>query len=235
MKNLKINPVNNTSSDRNRYCGPAIISSLTGMTTGEAARLIRSVTGERKVTGVHTHHIIRALDLCGISFLQSKRFPNKPTLAKWLKDAKESRSTGRVFLVVAGHHFQLVEGRRYVCGRTEDIVSIKDKSVKRRCRVEEVYELKAEGKITIPDRARKPKRPSDPYRPFVQKMKKKYGFIVEYQRWNDLYWVEMPLHAEKLAGDTDHRLKDEHGCDGMQEVAGRMEDMAEFMEEHCVK
>ena len=235
MKNLKINPVNNTSSDRNRYCAPAIISSLTGMTTGEAARLIRSVTGERKVTGVHTHHIIRALDLCGISFLQSKRFPNKPTLAKWLKDAKESRSTGRVFLVVAGHHFQLVEGRRYVCGRTEDIVSIKDKSVKRRCRVEEVYELKAEGKITIPDRARKPKRPSDPYRPFVQKMKKKYGFIVEYQRWNDLYWVEMPLHAEKLAGDTDHRLKDEHGCDGMQEVAGRMEDMAEFMEEHCVK
>ena len=235
MKNLKINPVNNTSSDRNRYCAPAIISSLTGMTTGEAARLIRSVTGERKVTGVHTHHLIRALKLCGIYFLQSKRFPNKPTLAKWLKDAKESRSTGRVFLVVAGNHFQLVEGRRYVCGRTKDIVSIKDKSVKRRCRVEEVYELKAEGKITIPDRARKPKRPSDPYRPFVQKMKKKYGFIVEYQRWNDLYWVEMPLHAEDLAGDMDHRLKDEHGCDGMQEVANRMEEMAEFMDEHCVK
>lgn len=239
MKNLKINPVNNTSSDRNRYCGPAIISSLTGMTTGEAARLIRSVTGERKVTGVHTHHIIRALDLCGISYFPGSRLSfnlqNKPTLAKWLKDAKESRSTGRVFLVVAGNHFQLIEGRRYVCGRTKDIVSIKDKSVKRRCRVEEVYELRSDRKITIPDRAKKPKRPYDKYRPLVQKMKQKYGFTVEYLRWSEIYWVEMPPHAEDLACDMDHYLKDEHGCDDMEDVAGRMQVMAVFMDEHCVK
>ena len=239
MKNLKINPVNNNSSDRNRYCGPAIISSLTGMTTGEAARLIRSVTGERKVTGVHTHHIIRALDLGGISYFPGSRLSfnlqNKPTLAKWLKDAKESRSTGRVFLVVAGNHFQLIEGRRYVCGRTKDIVSIKDKSVKRRCRVEEVYELRSDRKITIPNRAKKPKRPYDKYRPLVQKMKQKYGFTVEYLRWSEIYWVEMPPHAEDLACDMDHYLKDEHGCDDMEDVAGRMQVMAEFMEEHCVK
>ena len=237
MKNLKINPVNNTSSDRNRYCAPAIISSLTGMTTGEAARLIRSVTGERKVTGVHTHHLIRALKLCGIYFLQSKRFPNKPTLAKWLKDAKESRSTGRVFLVVAGNHFQLVEGRRYVCGRTKDIVSIKDKSVKRRCRVEEVYELRSDRKITIPDRARKPKRKYDQHRPFVQKMKQKYGFMAEWKQeggYGD-YWVEMPSHAEDLAYDMEHELSDEHTCYDMADVAGRMERMAEFMEEYCVE
>ena len=241
MKNLKINPVNNTSSDRNRYCGPAIISSLTGMTTGEAARLIRSVTGERKVTGVHTHHIIRALDLCGISYFPGSRLSfnlqNKPTLAKWLKDAKESRSTGRVFLVVAGHHFQLVEGRRYVCGRTKDIVSIKDKSVKRRCRVEEVYELRSDRKITIPDRARKPKRKYDQHRPFVQKMKQKYGFTAEWKReggYGD-YWVEMPWHAEDLACDMKHELSDEHTCCDTEEVAGRMERMAEFMEEYCVE
>ena len=241
MTRLKIKPVNNTLSDRNRYCGPAIISSLTGMTTGEAARLIRSVTGQRKVTGVHTHHLIRALDFCGISFFPERclRFlpQNKPTLAKWLKNSKESRSTGRVFLVVAGHHFQLVEGRRYVCGRTLDIVSIKDKSVKRRCRVEKVYELKAEGKIIIPDRAKKPKRKYDQHRPFVQKMKQKYGFMAEWKHeggYGD-YWVEMPSHAENLAYDMKHELSDDHTCYDMADVAGRMERMAEFMEEYCVE
>ena len=239
MTRLKIKPVNNTLSDRNRYCGPAIISSLTGMTTGEAARLIRSVTGQRKVTGVHTHHLIRALDFCGISFFPERclRFlpQNKPTLAKWLKNSKESRSTGRVFLVVAGHHFQLVEGRRYVCGRTLDIVSIKDKSVKRRCRVEEVYELKAEGKIIIPDRAKKPKQPANQHRSYIARMKKKYGFTVEYERWNQVYWVYMPQHAEDLAWDIDHSLRDEHGCWDQSDVARRFEEMAEFMEEYCVE
>ena len=62
-----------------------------------------------------------------------------------------------MYLLVAGNHYQLVRGRRYVCGITKDIVSIKDKKVKRRARVTEVYELVADAKIVIPQEARKPK------------------------------------------------------------------------------
>ena len=45
---MKIKAVNNSTSDRNRYCGPAVISAVTGMVTGEAARLIRHVSGQKK-------------------------------------------------------------------------------------------------------------------------------------------------------------------------------------------
>ena len=233
---MKIKAVNNSISEPNRYCGPAVISAVTGMNTGEAARLIRSVSGQRAVKGAHTTHVRRAMKLCGISsYIVHIPLERKPTLAQWLKNSKERRTTGRVFLVVAGNHFQLIEGRRYVCGRTRDIVSIKDQQVKRRCRVEEVYELRDEEKITIPEQARKPKRIADQHRPFVNKMKTKYGFEVDYEKWNQTYWVSMPKHAEDLAWDIDHELRDEHGCYDLQEVAGRMERMAEFMEEYCVE
>jgi len=228
---MKIKPVTHISTDRNRYCGPAVISAVTGMNSGEAARLIRSVSGQRAVRGAHTTHVRRAMKLCGIQSIYRSCTP-KITLAAWLRESKGLRTTGRVFLVVAGNHFQLIEGRRYVCGRTRDIVSIKDKQVKRRARVEEVYELVADGKITIPDQARKPKQPANQYRSYIDKMKRKYGFTVEYERWNQTYWVEMPRHAEDLAWDTGHHLRDEHGCYSQSEVADRFDAMAGLMEEY---
>ena len=66
MKHLRINAVSTLATARNMYCGPAVISSVTGMNTGAAARLIRSVTKERKVKGVHTHHVLKCMKLCGI-------------------------------------------------------------------------------------------------------------------------------------------------------------------------
>ena len=231
---MKIKPVTHISTDRNRYCGPAVISAVTGMNSGEAARLIRSVSGQRAVRGAHTTHVRRAMKLCGIQSILQRCTP-KITLAAWLRESKGLRTTGRVFLVVAGHHFQLIEGRRYVCGRTRDIVSIKDKQVKRRARVEEVYELVADGKITIPDQARKPKQPANQYRSYIDKMKRKYGFTVEYERYTQVYWAHMPQFAEDLAWDTGHHLRDEHGCYSQSEVADRLEAMAEFMEEYCME
>jgi len=231
---MKIKPVTHISTDRNRYCGPAVISAVTSMNSGEAARLIRSVSGQRAVRGAHTTHVRRAMKLCGIQSIYRSCTP-KITLAAWLRESKGLRTTGRVFLVVAGNHFQLIEGRRYVCGRTRDIVSIKDKQVKRRARVEEVYELVADGKITIPDQARKPKQPANQYRSYIDKMKRKYGFTVEYERYTQVYWAHMPQFAEDLAWDTGHHLRDEHGCYSQGEVADRFEAMAEFMEEYCME
>jgi len=61
-------------------------------------------------------------------------------------------------------------------------------------------------------------------------MKKKYGFTVEYERGT--WWVFMPQHAEDLAWDNDHHLRDEHGCYSIEEVAARFEEMEEFMKEY---
>jgi hypothetical protein len=136
---MNIHPV---IAGNNRYCGPAVLSSLLKIDTGEAARRIRSKNGKRSVTGTYVWDLERVLLDEGL--LLHKVFhagPAKPTLAAWLKLSKDSRTAGRVFLISAGTHWQLVSGRRYVCGLTREIVSVRDKRVRRRSRVKAVYEV----------------------------------------------------------------------------------------------
>lgn len=153
MTILKMRAINHGTrkADKNRYCGPAVISSLTGITTAGASRLIRHITPYRAVMGVHSWELCNALMLCGIKVKRIDRpTKHKITLARWLKLNVKERTPGRIFLIVAGHHFQLVSGRRYVCGRLGDVVSIKHPKIKRRARVTEVYEITAHGRLTIP-------------------------------------------------------------------------------------
>lgn len=139
---MDINPVIVGS---NKYCGPAVLSSLLKIDTGEAARRIRVRTGKRSVKGTYLRDLLAVLieagfDLKPTSYLRDCKGKN-PTLAGWLKLSKESRVAGRVFLISAGRHWQLVSGRRYVCGLTKEIVSVRDKRVRRRSRVNGVYEV----------------------------------------------------------------------------------------------
>ena len=152
MTNLRIKPVNHGSSkrDKNRFCGPAVISAITGMTTGEAAAQLRAFTNRRMITGTGTTEVMDVLNMNGIRMRDVRHYwdvkfnrTDGVTLAGWLKASVKDRNAKSVFLVVAGWHWQLVQGRRYVCGLTGDIVSIRDKPVKRRARVAEVFELHA--------------------------------------------------------------------------------------------
>ena len=228
---IKINPVKTVKADRNRYCGPAVISAMTKMNTGEAARLLRDISGKPSVRGCYTHHVLMALSRCGITGKPIHNHLDRPTLTQWLKHYKADRMSGRVFLVVAGNHFQLIEGRRYVCGRTGEIVSVRDKRVKRRARVAEAFELviQSEGKIKIPKEARKPKQDSN--HSYVSRMKKKYDFDIEYLSSNH-WFVAMNDKAESLAEKIDHDLAFEHYCYSIGEVAQRVEHMVEFMEDN---
>lgn len=148
MAKLKLGPVNH-GTDKNRYCGPSVISAVTSLTTGEAARLIRMQSGKRSVKGTSTLEVKRALKACNIEMHHvpspgQTRFGRSYgiTLAHWLRITHGTRAD-RVFLVVAGWHWQLISGNRYVCGRIASlgIVSVKHEQVKRRARVAEVYEL----------------------------------------------------------------------------------------------
>lgn len=145
---MKIHPVTRASKRSNRYCGPAVLSSITGRDTLETAAVIRLVTGKTSVMGTTTGEIRAAFGAYGISMSCARHTINsRPTLARWLKESKDIRKAGVVFLVVAGHHWQLISGRRYVCGQTIEIVSIRDKRVKRRARVTEVYQLHGKPKL----------------------------------------------------------------------------------------
>jgi len=240
---MKIKAVNNSTSDVNNYCGPAVISAVTGMTTGEAARLIRHVSGQKMVKGSHTFHVLRALSLCNIQNVKTT-VVTRPTLAQWLKGSKDIRTSGRVFLIVAGNHFQLVEGRRYVCGRTRDIVSVRSKLVKRRCRVETVHELINEGRIQIPNAARKPVDHAASNRAKAQRLAKKMDVKINIERVSSYYgygdrfsqyWVEgyKDVDAKGEYIDFSHEgIIDGHCAYDWGEVLEKLDAIADYRKEH---
>lgn len=133
----------NRPKGANRYCGPAAISFLTGLHTDDAAAMIRRHSGQRAVRGSNVVHVLRVLAECGLNATPLAQYVTGkgPTLAGWLHSYAEARTSGRMFLVCAGNHFQLISGRRYACGRIGEVVSIRDKRVKRRCRVRQVFEI----------------------------------------------------------------------------------------------
>jgi hypothetical protein len=236
---LKLRAVKHAKGDRNRFCGPSVLSSVTGMSTGEAARLLRSVSGRSSIKGTSTTQMAMAFGQCRINMRIHKEFgrknPERPTLAAWLRDSSGTRG-GRVFLVSAGDHWQLVSGNRYVCGIVGDVVALTDPRVKRRARVRAVYELVAQpNSVIIPVKALKPE-PTPAARAAASKMSsarvraKKLAVEIgcEIERHNDLdskpWWVDHPeLTDEADPHDGDHYVH------SWEEVLERVESYAEAL------
>jgi hypothetical protein len=241
MAKLKIKPVNHgtTKADINRYCGAAVVSAITGMTTGEAARLVRHLSGVRSVKGTTIRQIRDAFNACGVQFNRFEpvkfgmRFnrTNGVTLTGWLRGTVKYRNAERVFLVVAGQHWQLVQGRRYVCGLTKEIVSIKDKKVKRRARVSYVYELTAPDGITIPHVAKKPKNPnSGATASKARRLAKELGIEIEIEHYysEDLrrYWLGG--YAEGDGDYVDLGVIETHFADSWSEVVDTLQAIKDY-------
>jgi hypothetical protein len=55
----------NTAVGMNKYCGPAVLSILTGKSTDECARVISSINGQYRVEGVLLTDLLRAADKLG--------------------------------------------------------------------------------------------------------------------------------------------------------------------------
>lgn len=167
----------NRPARSNRYCGPAVLSFLTGQDTSECASWFRRFSNHRgAVRGANDRNLRLVLTKLGIDYVPLHVYPRGkgPTLARWLRENKEKRTPGRVYLIIAGNHYQLVTGRRYACGRIGAIVSIKDKGVKRRARVTYVWELVIRDKLTIPEpQYKKPTYSKE--RAKAYRLLKKYG------------------------------------------------------------
>jgi len=246
MKNLNIKPVLHVKGDKNRYCGPSVISAITGINTGEAARLIRHVGGRRSVKGSYTYEVKEALELCGIRSqwehfgLQLSGSNRGPTLAAWLRHTKKERTAKRVFLIIAGNHYQLVQGRRIVCGILGEPTSIRSKSVKRRARVSGCYELHSMGKICKPPEAIKPKKSASPaasdYRE-AQRMAKAMNITIELDRLGGEIqkWVtgydDIDANGENI-DFVDIGVLEYHCCYEWWEVCDALNSIAEYRKEH---
>jgi len=201
---MNLHPVNRPTKRSNRYCGPAVISALTKLPTEDCAALIRKHNGGAPVKGTSATALLRALNDCKIDHKQRTRFAKKPTLSGWLKSSKTERTAGRVYLVNAGRHWQLVSGRKFVCGITGEVVSITHDKVRRRSRVESVWELTTTG-IAAPAPAPKPKRDTsqNAVRKQAKALAEKYGIKIDIERFeqddgSSTFWVDQP---DWLAGE----------------------------------
>ena len=244
MAQLQIKPVNHgkVKADKNRYCGPSAISAITGMTTGEAARLIRHVSGKRKVTGTSTRNIREALKRCNVisepqNFGLSLHRRTGPTLAGWLKATVKERTAKRVFLIVSGWHWQVVQGRRIVCGILKEPTSVRDKRARRRARVAEVYELFCFGKLVIPEEARKPKRVQPEFYREAQKLCKEHDIDIEINRLHNgesQKWIgyeDVDENGEDI-DFTELGVIEYHCCYEWWEVCDAIESIAQYRREH---
>ena len=154
-------------------------------------------------------------------------------------------------MIVAGNHWQIVTGRRYICGIVGDLVSIKDKRVKRRARVTEVFELdprNSDGKVRVPSHlleAPKSRNSHHSYNRVRSKINKyenlglgydldRIGYGNETQKWVycDDEWENFIYHCHK---NDDHpankdafELSDGRCCYDWSEVDDVMETMIKF-------
>ena len=231
---MKLNPVNRTKNG-NRYCGPAVISSVTGCTTDEGAKFIRTLSGQRAVRGSFTCHVIESLrqhwGVRSHEHFHIRSGQTKPTLATWLRENRELLKPGRVYLIVAGHHFQLVSGRKYVCGITREVVSIKHDKVKRRARVESVHELIGTPKITGAGLAALASKPVQSDKVIARKLAREYGITIELENYYDdddlMGWVDA-----SFLGDDDDPLYDNHYGFGWHEIREKVETLVDYLKEH---
>ena len=228
--------------DKNRYCGPGVISAVTKLTTGEAARLIRIQSNKKKVTGTTSWQIHCAMKACNINMVSHRASvygedahfnrSNGITLAKWLKLSVKHRTEGRVFLIVAGWHWQLISGRRYTCGRIRDIVSIRDKRVKRRARVAEVYELISDNVTKPVFDVSKPKY-VDVFastKAKARRLAKKIGAEIEKPDYDSDWIYVSPPPIWKYMVDPLDLETNGYGVCGWKEVLDRLEEFKEIID-----
>lgn len=136
---MKIQAVRRRTKRSNRFCGPAVISALTGMDTADAAARLRELSGRKSITGVTIDLMIRALRDAGFEVSLCAEYERrKPTLAQWIKG---SHREGKTFVILARRHWQVIQGDKYVCGQSVEVVDFKHKACAMRARVKGVWEI----------------------------------------------------------------------------------------------
>lgn len=105
----------------NRFCGPSVISALVGIGTKQASQIIRGINGRKLVKGTSEKDIVKALSELGV---QATRIDAaRLNLARWTELYSDG---GETFLVVAGHHWIVVQGQYAQCGKTIELVKVKN-------------------------------------------------------------------------------------------------------------
>lgn len=191
----------------NTFCGPAAIASLTDHTTGEAARLLREVSDRSRIRGTTIEAMKGALAKCGITAVKAPS-QHKQTVAAWLREHEQLRADHkRVFLMVAGCHYTLIQSDQYVCGQSKTVHNIGTGRLKMRSRVANVFELTAPKGVTFPAQQMTIGK--------LRRIAAKHGIRIEDESGMESRYVHIP-------GLTDDPFEGDHYAGGLYEIEERI-------------
>ena len=119
MSKLKIRDVVRDSGS-NIYCGPSAFSVITGLDTTISARILANFDSDISVKGCYERTLRSAIRNYGLDIKKVKNTPEK--LGAFIKQRKVGDKN--FYLISARHHFQIIQGNRYVCGQAKKVASI---------------------------------------------------------------------------------------------------------------
>lgn len=236
---MKVYKINKNGS---RYCGPSALSALSGLGTKETAALLRKITGRKMITGVDTGDVLRAVNLLGFNFSGgTPAGEKKKTLNQWIKDVS-SRNSKNVYLIVAGYHFMVVQGRQVICSMSNYDFMHVDDHPKRRAFVVEAYQITPSGqkvdvaKVIPPVQKKAPavvNQTSLKYMIDLKNLKavcEMFGLVLTLP--DDIqktYWVEPPV--DLFADESEDPYDDDHFRDTPGEALVIALDYAKLIQE----
>ena len=107
---------------RNRYCGPAAMATILGVTTDHAARVLRGLTGERWIKGVSVQHLTAAMEQLGVRVRYTRVDAAYESLADWLRCNLPLFQASHLILqfgVNGDSHYGTISGGMYQCNHSK--------------------------------------------------------------------------------------------------------------------
>ena len=205
---LKWHPVRKLKKG-NSYCGPAVVSILTGVNTDEAARVIRSCGYRLIVKASSTGEITRTLEKFG---LQCHLRPWGDFLINY------ARKPG-TFLVLYRHHWAIVGNGKYVCSHHREPFPVEgptppSRVINWKAPVTYVREVTGELSGTRPAEMQKKKaQPMNPGKVKVTRLAKAWGIDCSQDTTYSMIYVNTgrafsyrdeeldPYHGDHFAAD----------------------------------
>jgi hypothetical protein len=229
-----LKPVKRAAKGHNRFCGPAALSIIAGVDTAEAAAVIRHVSRKRNVMGTTNWEIIKSLNLLGFRVSSAAKVnpltrKDNPTLASWLNS--DERDGTSLYLVSAGYHWQVVQGRRFCCGQTGEIVSLRHPKVMRRARITGVWKIDHDRKVALADvLPPKAKRDTsaDGARGKAKRLAEQYNIELEIERPNVIVWG--PDWAQGVDEEAVDPFYGDHCSGDWHEALERVEEYAKLID-----